>query len=153
MDMRHGKVVATLTENFEIIGDVVAMEDGFCVGLKSVNTQIGYSDFQVMIDSRHKASSCAYNAILNHEDAHIRAYLSVIDDDKVKITNAINLAANSVMPIFVKQESDTASALDLLNEKLQSHPEIILMNQKIQAEQELRNNQVDTGIADYLKEC
>lgn len=154
MDLLHGNVMATMTENYEIIGDTTSIEDGFCVSLKSVEADIGYSDFMVHIDARHKPGSCTYNAIITHEDEHIRAYLSVIDDYHDEIKNAVFSASDSVMPVFVKNESEISGALDILNEKLQSHPELILMKQRIAAEQEIRNKRVDqieTGI--HLKQC
>lgn len=154
MDLWHGNVVATLVENYEIIGDTTSIEDGFCISLKGVNAVVGYTDFQVKIDSRHIPESCAYNAILTHEDEHIRAYLSVVDDYRENIKAAVFAAANSVMPIFVRDEKEIDTAMDLLHNSLQSHPELILMNQRIGAEQEIRNKRVDqieTGA--HLKQC
>lgn len=154
MDLWHGNVVATLVENYEITGDTTSIEDGFCVSLKGVDGIVGYSDFLVKVDSRHTPNSCAYNAILTHEDEHIRAYLSVVDDFRGQIYNALETAANSVMPVFVRDASEISAAMDLLHEKLQSHPELILINQRIQAEQEIRNKRVDqieTGT--LLKQC
>jgi hypothetical protein len=154
MDGLHGNVVATLDNDYEISGDTTSIEDGFCVSLKSVSATIGYSGFQVGIDSRHTPESCVYNAILTHEDEHIRAYLSVIDDYRDDIRAAVRAAANSVMPVFVRTGSEAESALDSLHESLRGHPELILMNQRIQAEQEIRNkrvDQVETG--SHLKEC
>lgn len=154
VDRLHGTVAATLVENYEIVGDTTSIEDGFCVSLKAVQASVGYSDFQVRIDSSHIPESCTYNAILTHEDEHIRAYLSVIDDYKTNIYDAVYAAANSVMPIFVRTEAEIDAALDFLNSGLQSHPELILINQRIQAEQEIRNKRVDqieTGA--HLKQC
>lgn len=154
MDLWHGNVVATLVENYEVTGDTTSIEDGFCVSLKAVSGIVGYSDFMVKVDSRHTPNSCAYNAIITHEDEHIRAYLSVIDDFRGQIYQALNTAAESVMPIFVRNESEISGALDILHDKLQSHPELVLINQRIQAEQELRNkrvDQVETGA--HLKQC
>lgn len=82
MDFLHGNVIATMVDNYDIVADITNIEDGYCVALKSVSALIGYSDFLVQIDIRHKPNSCSYNAILSHEDEHIRAYLSVIDDNK-----------------------------------------------------------------------
>jgi hypothetical protein len=154
MDLWHGNVVATLVENYEIVGDTTSIEDGFCISLKAVRAQVGYSDFQVKIDSRHAPESCAYNAILTHEDEHIRAYLSVIEDYKQNIRETVYSAANSVVPIFVRTDAEIDAALDSLNNSLRMHPELILINQRIQAEQEIRNkrvDQVETGA--HLKKC
>ncbi|HNY25149.1 MAG TPA: hypothetical protein PKJ33_01195 [Alphaproteobacteria bacterium] len=154
MDLLHGDVIATLDENYDIIGDTTSIEDGFCISLKSVHATIGYSDFLVKIDSSHIPESCAYNAVLAHEDEHIRAYLSVIDNYQEKIIKSVYSAANSIMPVFVSDESQIDGALDLLNKKMQEHPDLILINQKIQAEQEIRNKQVDENSSnDRIKQC
>ncbi len=143
MDLLHGDVIATLVDNYDITGDVTGIEDGFCVSLKSVEATVGYSDFLVQIDIRHAPGTCAYNAVLNHEDAHIRAYLSIIDDFQTELHDAIYSAADAVMPMFVKDEADIDSALDALNRRLQSHPDVILVKQKIRAAEEIRNKRVD----------
>jgi hypothetical protein len=154
MDLWHGNVVATMLQNYEIVGDTTSIEDGFCVALKSVHATVGYSEFQVQIDSRHARNSCAYNAILGHEDEHIRAYMSVIDDNKSNIEKSVYAAANAVLPVFVKNESEIDGALDILNAELQKNPDLILMNQKIDAEQEIRNKKVDQNESgEHLRKC
>ena len=102
MDVLHGNVIATLVDEFNITVDITSIEDGFCVALKNVDATIGYSDFLVQIDISHKPDTCSYNAILQHEDEHIRAYLSVIEDNKVLFENSIKNAVNSIVPIFIK---------------------------------------------------
>lgn len=154
MDLWHGNVVATLVDNYDIVADITSIEDGFCVGLKSVNATVGYSNFMVQIDISHIPNTCSYDAILSHEDQHIRAYLSVIDDYKADLQKSIYNAADSIMPIFVRNESDIDDAVDELNAELQAHPDLILIKQKIKAGEEIRNKQVDqnnTGAA--LKKC
>lgn len=143
MDLFHGDVIATMVDNYDITADITSIEDGFCVGLKVVDAVIGYSDFLVQIDIRHNIDSCEYNAILSHEDEHIRAYLSVIDDNNKLLKDAVYSAANSITPIFVKKSEDIEDALDKLNNKLQSHPDLILAKQKIKADEEIRNKRVD----------
>lgn len=154
MDYLHGNVIATMVDNYDITADITPIEDGFCVGLKSVAATIGYSDFLVKIDLRHSPDTCSYDAILSHEDEHIRAYLSVIEDNKTELYNAVYGAADSIMPVFVRTESEISDAVDKLNTELQSHPDLIIAKQKIKAAEEIRNkrvDQVDTGAA--LKKC
>lgn len=143
MDLWHGNVVATLVDNYDITGDVTPIEDGFCVALKSVKATVGYSDFLVQIDSRHRRGTCSYDAILSHEDEHIRAYLSVIDDLMSSLQDAVETAAQSVMPVFVRNESDIDGAIDELNRRLQTHPDIVLINRRIRANEEIKNKAVD----------
>lgn len=154
MDILHGNVIATMVDNYEITTDITSIEDGFCVALKNVDVTIGYVDFLVKIDISHKPHSCSYNAILSHEDEHIRAYLSVINDNEQFLNQSVFMAANSITPIFVKNESEIESAIDKLNEQIQKHPEIILLKQHLKAEEEIRNNRVDENDSgDALKNC
>ena len=154
MDVLHGKVIATLVDEFDITGDITSIEDGFCVSLKSIDVTIGYSDFLVQIDISHKPNTCSYNAIVQHEDEHIRAYLSVIDDNKYLLEQSIKSAADSINPVFVENEKDIESAIDKLNNELQNHPDIILLKQQIKADEEIRNKYVDLNDnGESLKKC
>ena len=154
MDILHGEVIATLVDEFEITADITSIEDGFCVALKDINVTIGYSDFLVQIDKSHRPNSCSYNAILQHEDEHIRAYLSVIDDNENMFKKSVKIAADSIVPVFVKNEKDIEFAIDKLNNELQNHPNIILLKKQIQADEEIRNKHVDINDnGESLKRC
>ena len=154
MDVLHGKVIATLVDEFDITSDITSIEDGFCVALKNVDVMMGYYDFLVQIDISHKPNTCSYNAIIQHEDEHIRAYLSVIDDNQELLENSVKSAAASIMPVFVKNEKDIENAIDILNDKLQNHPDIILLKQRIKADEEIRNKYVDLNDpGTTLKKC
>ena len=154
MDILHGNVIATLVDEFEITTDLTSIEDGFCVSLKNIDVILGYSDFLVQIDISNQPNTCSYNAILEHEDQHIRAYLSVIEDNQNLIKQSVQSAADSIIPIFIKKESDIESAIDKLNDILQNHPDIILLKQHIKADEEIRNKYVDLNdTGETLKKC
>ena len=143
MDLWHGNVIATLTDNYDIIVDINPVDGGFCVALKTVDAVVGYNDFLVQIDIRHVPDTCTYNAVLAHEDKHIKTYLSVIDDFKQELQKSIFSAADSVMPIFVKNKDDVDKAVDMMNTEFQGHPDLILIKQKIKAAEEIKNKHVD----------
>ena len=145
MDFYHGNVVATLVDEYDIIVNIDELpnRDGFCVGVKTINAVIGYSDFLIKIDMRHAMNTCSYKTVLEHEGEHIKAYLSVIDDFQDDLKDSVYSAANSIMPIHVKNEGDISSAIDEINYKLQNHPDLILVKQKISSAEELRNTKVD----------
>ena len=143
MDLYHGKVEATLVENFEIITDINQVDDGFCVSLKTVNAEIGYNNFDVQIDIRHKPGSCEYSAVLEHEDKHIETYLQVIDDFKADLQRSIYNAADSIMPVLVKSKNSVDSVLNKMHDDLIKHPDLVLIKQKIHAAEEIKNKQVD----------
>jgi hypothetical protein len=143
MDLFHGKVIATFSEEYSLLVEADPTEGGYCVILAGVEASIGYTEFLVQIDSRHRPESCAYNVILEHEKLHIAAHLSVLDDFAGDIKQSIAAAANSVMPIFVPDGAGFDSALDRMQQRLHSHPDIVLMKQKIDAESSIRNRQID----------
>lgn len=143
MDKYHGNVVATFIEDYDIIVDIISENNGYCVVMKSVNGIIGYNDFTIKIDKSNKIGTCSYNAILNHEYKHVDAYLSVIKDMIVDLKDSVFNAANSVMPIFVQYRDDVDSVIEYMNNQMQNHPELILMKQKINAAQEIRNKRID----------
>ena len=154
MDLWHGNVIATMVDNYEIVADITSIEDGFCVGIKQVDAEIGYSNFLIQVDIRHSPNTCSYDAVLNHEDQHIREYLSVIDDYKKGLYEAIYSAADSVMPVFVTDASGIDYAIEELNNKIQSYPELILIKQKIKADEEIRNKRIDkANSGTELKKC
>lgn len=143
MNLLHGNVVATLVDNYQINADVNPVDGGFCVGLKSVSAAVGYNDFVVNIDIRHVPGSCEYDAVLAHEDKHIKAYLSVMDDFRADVQKSVYSAAQSIMPRFVKSRDDIGAVVEMMNNELQTHPDLVLVKQKIHAAQEIRNKQID----------
>lgn len=143
MNLWHGNVLATLVDIYDLTVDAKNVKDGICVFLNNVDATIGYNDFVVQIDIRHTPDTCAYNAVLDHEDKHIDTYLNVIDDFNAELNDAVKTAADSVMPVFVKNTDEINLAIDMINQELQKHPDLILIKQKINAAQEIRNKQVD----------
>ncbi|MCL1902032.1 MAG: hypothetical protein FWG18_00200 [Alphaproteobacteria bacterium] len=143
MDLLHGNIEASLIESYSIQAMTVPVADGYCVVLHALSAEIGYTEFLVQIDARHIPNSCEYNVTLEHEREHITAHLSTINDSSNAIQTAVRRAANSIMPIFVRGAHEVDSALDSMEQELQTHPDIILMKQQINAEQEIRNKKVD----------
>ena len=62
---------------------------------------------------------------------------------------------NILTHIYVKNDSEIGAAVDKLNYKLQSHPDLILIKQQISAAEELRNAKIDESDKHYeeLKKC
>lgn len=143
MNLLHGNVSATYVENYELVAEPMAIEDGFCIVLQRVTATVGYNDFLVQIDSRHKPDSCGYAATLAHEDEHIKAHLITIDENQSDIHRAIEEAADAIIPQFIRNREEGDRIMDIINKQLNDNPNIILMRQKIQADQELRNKKID----------
>ena len=154
LDLLHGNVIATFMTNYDVAVNITNVDSGYCIALKSVDAIIGYNDFSVQIDSRHVNGSCSYNAVLGHENQHIGAYLSVVDDNKKLLHDALYSAADSIMPIFVNSESKINDAVEKINSELQAHPDIVLAIQKIHADEEINNKNIDVNEDNSeLKKC
>ena len=150
----HGITETSFMEKYEIDFNVIPENDGYCIVVNGVDAIVGYENFLVKIDKSHKKNSCSYNAVLKHEEKHIDAYLSILKDMEPDIKNSIFNAMNSVMPIFAPNIESLDSLLDDLYKKLENHPELVLLNQKISAAQEIRNKRIDQD-EDHneLKQC
>lgn len=139
----HGNVAASMIIGNSISADVVFIKKGFCVSVERVDLDFGYNDFKVQIDKNYEEGSCAYDAVMMHEQKHINAYLSVMDDFKADLQKAAFTAADSIMPVFIKTKSEINNVIEKFNDDFQNHPDLLLVKQKILAEQEIRNNKID----------
>ena len=59
------------------------------------------------------------------------------------IKNTFFTAADSVMPVFIAKKSEFDNAIEIINNKIKNHPDLILTIQKIKAEEEIRNKKID----------
>ncbi len=46
----------------------------FCAFPQSITVEIGYPEFTIWVDRRYRRGTCEYQAILDHEQDHIRIY-------------------------------------------------------------------------------
>lgn len=144
MDLElHGHVLASMIIGNSISADIVFIKKGFCVSISSVDMDFGYKEFLVQIDKNYIPNSCAYDAVMKHEQQHIDAYLSVMDDYRGDLQKAAFTAADSIMPVFVKTKSEINDVIEEFNDKFQNHPDLMLIKQKIMTEQEIRNQKID----------
>ncbi|MBP5485928.1 MAG: hypothetical protein J6Y07_04460 [Alphaproteobacteria bacterium] len=139
----HGTTETSFVEKYEMDFNIIPENDGYCIIVNGVDATLGYENFLVKIDKSHKKDSCSYNAVLKHEQKHIDAYLSILTDMEPDIKNSVSNAMNSVMPIFTPDIKSIDSFVEELYKKIESHPEIVLLHQKINAAQEIRNKRID----------
>ena len=152
--MLHGNVVSKLAEEFEIGYKAEEQDGGWCIFINSIIAIIGYTDFDIQIDKSYSPESCEFSMVKDHEYEHIRAHLSVIDDEQDDIKDFIRGAANNIFPIFVSKESEIDGAMDKIQDDLQSQPQLVLMRKKLNAEQEIRNKKIDLNDkGERLKMC
>ena len=73
----------------------------FCAYPVSYDLNIGYADFLIFIDRKYPTGSCEYQAILNHENAHVTIYKSYLKRYLPYIKKQIQAAALGVRPVVV----------------------------------------------------
>ena len=139
----HGHVEANLINNYDIVLGMYPTDNGFCVVLTKIDAVFGFDKFDIEIDQAHQQNTCTYNAVLNHEKKHIDIYLGIMTEFKSEIKQSLFSAADSVMPIFIKSESDIDMAFEELNQEFRAHPDLLIVAQKVNAAQEIRNKQFD----------
>ncbi|MCL2369439.1 MAG: hypothetical protein FWC83_02070 [Alphaproteobacteria bacterium] len=139
----HGIVEARLSEQIILSKQSIVVPGGRCVSLVSVDAVIGFSEFVVKIDESYTPGTCEFDVIMNHEQEHIRANLSVMQNMSEEWRRALELASNSVMPIFVPAAQSPDHADEVFIRAIQSHPSIVLVRQRTESEKDFRNRQVD----------
>lgn len=153
-DMWHGLVEAAWVNQYDVGFFVQPVKNGICVGINSVDLDMGYEEFNVKIDVRHKKDSCSYNAVLEHEQKHIDVYNRVANEFMPDIKKSVEHTTDSIFPIFVKTYDEVKNATAELKDKFFNHPDLVVMMQKLEAAQEIRNKKIDqeeTG--EGLKKC
>lgn len=139
----HGHVQTSLLQENGINVNVLSVKGGWCIILTSVDTKIGYKEFDVKVDKKYKKNSCFYNAVLKHEDKHINVHLSVLDNNKKNLYDTLYGAANSIMPVFIRDIETANDVIDDFGKQLNSHPDVVLALQKINSDLDIQNTKVD----------
>lgn len=139
----HGHVQTSLIQENGINVKLISVKGGWCVVLESVDTKIGYKEFDVKVDKKYKKDSCFYNAVLTHEDKHINVHLSVLDNYKKNLFDTLYGAANSIMPVFIDDIETVDNVIDDIGHQLSSHPDVVLILQKINSDLDIQNAKVD----------
>lgn len=139
----HGHVQTSLRQESAINVSIQSVHGGWCVILTSVDTKIGYEEFDVKVDKKYKPDSCFYNAVLAHEKKHINTYKSVLDNHKKDLHDTFYSAADSIMPVFIDDIENINDVVDNIGNQLNTHPDVVLIVQKINGELEIKNKKID----------
>lgn len=145
MNSLHGSVAASFNEEYDLHIMTFPDKTGVCVVLSGVDAKLGYTEFLINIDRAHKKDSCEYNLTLKHEKKHIAAHISAFDNELNNMKESIKIASDSIMPIYIKNMDLADDAMNDIQEQIQQHPSIVLMKQKLNANQEILNKKVDDG--------
>ena len=140
---KFGYVESSIGYNTKYMIIPILVKDGFCLSLRSVDVNITFPEFNVVIDKRLKKDSCAYNVVLKHEKDHIEKEKETINSNLENIKKAVLSAALSIEPVFAKRDEDIQAIEKKMFEKLKEHKDIVEIIKKVKDELSNENEEID----------
>ncbi len=114
----------------------------FCAVPKSVEVTAGFPTFVIYIDHKYRRGSCAYRAILDHEDEHVAIYRGTLERYAPWIKARLSLEALRLRPVHVGSQARAAERVKkLLMGKLRP------LVKKMETAAELANAEIDSVIS------
>ena len=138
-----GYVKSSITYNVKYIVIPISVKDGFCLSLRSVDVDIKFPEFDIVIDKRLKEDTCAYNIVLQHEKDHIQQDKDVIYSNLENIKKSVLNAVESIKPVFVENGEDTEKNKIKIYEQLTNHKDVVDIISKIKQELRQENEKID----------
>ena len=112
---------------------------GYCVALAKAKVTVGYRDLRVYISSDYADGTCEFDAILAHEQEHLRIDRGVLEDYKTKFQALLRRLRRGKKVVFVHRKSAARSAY-ILHLRRQFKPLVAEM----QAVRARKNGAIDT---------
>ena len=112
---------------------------GYCVALAEAKVTVGYRDLRVYISSDYAEGTCEFDAILAHEQEHLRIDRGVLEDYKTKFQALLRRLRRGKKVVFVHRKSAARSAY-ILHLRRQFKPLVAEM----QAVRARKNGAIDT---------
>ena len=140
---KFGYVKSSITYNTKYMIIPVLVKDGYCLSLRSLDVNINFPEFNIVIDKRLKKDSCAYNVVLKHEKDHIQSEKDILSSNIEDIKKSVYNAALSIEPVFVKHGENIEETKEKMFNKIKEHKDIIDIKNKIEKELKDSNEQID----------
>ncbi|MCF8466160.1 MAG: hypothetical protein K9G33_02040 [Sneathiella sp.] len=83
----------------------------YCLRLETVKLTFGARKTDIYIDRKYRNDTCAYQAILEHEEEHVRINKKMIDEYLPKITEVLTERAAAIRPFFTKHPKDAGKSI------------------------------------------
>lgn len=94
--LTHSSLGYYLKAGFALQG----LPDGtWCLWPRNVMADLGYSDTVVYVARDYSAGSCAFEAVLSHEEEHVAINATVVDDHALRLRTALNHLARDGFPL------------------------------------------------------
>lgn len=127
--------------------------DFYCVYLESVNAVVGFQDFDITINKKHKSGSCEYDAILKHENHHIQDSVNALNSLFPDIKSTLAELSNSIETIYVEDPDNVQIAIEGIESQLIESEQIKRLIENFKRQQEYDANVLDSEPDEGLKQC
>lgn len=111
----------------------------YCVMLDKITVSLGYTEMKVYVDQKYSRGTCEYDAVLRHENLHVRINHAAMDYHAPRIAQQLKQYANSLGPLYTRSPKQSNKQLrQLLSQKMaQLHKPMV-------AERRRRHGEIDT---------
>lgn len=111
----------------------------YCARAATVDVTVGYPDFVVYVDRKYRPDTCEHRAVVDHENAHIAIYRSILARFAPWVRDRLDDAARRLGPVVVASRAQAAKLVqDRLSEKIT--PILDKLNEATEA----ANDRIDT---------
>ncbi len=94
-------------------------DDWYCVRAATVDVTVGYPDFVVYVDRKYRPDTCEHRAVVDHEQAHIAIYRSILARFAPWVRDRLVDAVRRLGPVVVDSRAQAATLVqDRLSEKI-----------------------------------
>lgn len=118
------------------------IQKGACIRLKTIEIEFKLDDLRVYLNNEYKAGSCPYQAILDHENYHVRVAQEALEFYAPDFQEQVGVLIENIPPVYIESQEQTEhygnSIITYLVKNLQ--PLISFLNKKVIE----KNNEIDT---------
>ena len=125
----------------------------YCVYLDSVDANVGFKDFEIIIDKKYEPGSCKYEAILEHEKHHVSDSERALNDIMPELKTALRDIANSVQPVLVADSQALVNTFDNMQNQIMKNEKLAGLLEKFKARQAADAKVLDDAPDENLKNC
>ncbi len=89
--------------------EVISNGQKTCVHLSSIDFEIGFSELAVYVDKTYPENSCKYNAVLEHENTHVRIHQKTLKQYARELANMVYQKSVNMPPQEIPNNDNSAA--------------------------------------------
>ena len=125
----------------------------YCVYLDSVESTIGFRDFEIYVDKKFPVDSCEYNAVLAHENHHINDAIAALNNVFPRVKQALQDAANDVQPVYVTDADSVPQVFEKMSNQVQNNKKLMDLVNEFKTQNDRDAAALDSEPDDGLEKC